>query len=654
VADGALTPHADYIAQYRALSGADKLEERQELQNEFLAEAEEYIAAHPNGPEIVQAKLNRALAIGLYGECRDAEAERAFAAITATYPDSPLMPEVMYYHSRLLVFAFHGERHEHKRALALKLSERFPDSAKAPYALSLAGHSYLVDAGDAEAATPLLKKVVEQYPGTGAELDSRRDLIRIAVDAGDTASARRQVHAFLERFHEARDIVPPASWIWRLTVEIPELCMGICDWEHATACFEAVLEAWPENDEIEKTHLRFARALFRAALAQQTETNRDSFYQRADKVYCSVIDSHPHTYTRFAAQLGLIEMAFSREDFDAVRERIDEFDRELTDCVDTAWAVQAQMELATLVRRHSLLASRQQFRQEGVARLQEIADNHPGTPEASRALDALVSHYTFDEPDIDRARTLNQRLLKEDPSSNAKRCATNVRCMMSISTEGAITDGEYFLLQLRRPELRKNARELIRLYPKLSSSARRRFINSADSLEHSPSTEQIIAGIIQYAKENNNSSLLKDAMLLQADCYLIKWQPKEALAWCDRVLANHRALLSDNDLFRLGDCQAMSLFWVQRYADALTHFTELEAIAPEHANSADGGFRTKGFYAYMRALTCFLDGDYATGKSLFFDVIERYPGTSWAGRARSYIDGMSHLLEGLTSSATAR
>ncbi len=602
-AGGTLTPHEEYIAQYRALGAAGKVEEREKLEQEFLAEAEAYITAHPDGAEIVQAKLNKALALGLYGERRDAESDGLLKRILLDHPESPLVPEIMFQRAWLLGLAFGSERDEEKREIALELCERFPKSPKAPYALSLAAHSYLVDAGDPETAAALLRRVIEEYPGTGAELNSRRDLIRIAADAGDVGSVQQQVDAFLERFQEAPEIIPPESWTYRLTAEVAQSCARIGDWNRATRCSEVVRAAWPD------------------------------------------------AYQRFVAELRLIDTAFDREDFDTVRQRIDAFDRALTDYIREPWALRAQLDLAMLIRRHSLYLSRRQFRQEGVARLQEIADTHPGSAEAAESLTVLISNYIFDEPDLDRARALNVRLLTQAPSRNARQCATNVRRMMAIGSASATDDGEYFLIQLRRPQVREKARQVIRLYPKLSSSGRRRFINNADSLLQSREVEQTIAKIIRYAERRNDHDLLKEALLLQAECYLIKWQPEEATAWCDFVLADHRTLLSQDDVFRLRDCRAMSLFWGKRYGEALACFQELEADASERVGARADEQRTTAFYAYMQALTYFLDGDYAKGKSAFADVIRMHPSTTWAKRSRSYIDSINPLLAVLASAA---
>lgn len=140
MASARLTPYWEYLDEYDALKRVGKHEEAQRA---LLAEAEEYIASHPDGPGIAQAKLNKALAIGWqgerrdrgHGELRDEEADEILQDIVSAYPDSPVAPAAMYYRARLYDLGFDRQRHQHVRALLLAVAERYPHSPEAPLAL---------------------------------------------------------------------------------------------------------------------------------------------------------------------------------------------------------------------------------------------------------------------------------------------------------------------------------------------------------------------------------------------------------------------------------------------------------------------------------------------------------------------------------------
>ena len=264
-----LMPHDEYVAQYRALGAQSKHAKREELLKAFLREAEEYIAAHPNGPEIAQAKLNKALAIGLYGLRKDDESDRLLAEIVSDHPESPLVPEAMHQRAWLRNFAFGRARLKEGREIALELVERFPNSKKAPLALVRASHSFWVDVKDADTATKLYTRVLEDYPGTAAELEARRDLINIAIDKGAFESAQEQIDAFLGRRRQSPDMVPAETWARFLCWDVGPACLRIEDWERAEQVFQAVIEDYPGQE----SELRARAELIRLAISVGDEAS---------------------------------------------------------------------------------------------------------------------------------------------------------------------------------------------------------------------------------------------------------------------------------------------------------------------------------------------------------------------------------------------
>ncbi len=137
---GALASHRDYMAEYDALK---LLGQHEEKQRAFLGEAEAYIASNPDGPEIAQAKLNKAIAISWYGtrrdrghgELRDQEADSILEEILSKHADSPVAPAAMYYRACLYDVGFERRRHHKVSDLLLAVAERYPHSSEAPRAL---------------------------------------------------------------------------------------------------------------------------------------------------------------------------------------------------------------------------------------------------------------------------------------------------------------------------------------------------------------------------------------------------------------------------------------------------------------------------------------------------------------------------------------
>jgi TolA-binding protein len=400
-----------------------------------------------------------------------------------------------------------------------------------------------------------------------------------------------------------------------------------------------LVEHYPSSDKAPVALADAARIIY--------DCRRDA--AKAGALYQRVVEGWPDTYARFLAEVGLIGLTFDREDFAAVREQIDACDRALEEHADQPWALQATLDLAMEVRHHSLFPTRSQFRQEGIARFQDIADNYPGTPQASDALSLLVSHYTFDEPDLERAQELNARLFKESPSLNAKRCAVNIRRMFAIGTRYNEANGDYYLIQIRVPEVRERAQRVVRRYRKLSNSRMRRFVREATTLQRSPETEKVLGKVMTHARATEDQALLRDAILLQGECYFIKWQPEKAIAWYSSIENDDSALLSEEDLLRVRDYHAMSLFWSGRYREALAAFELLATDAPEPGNADLGAPHTKASYAYMRALTLLLMGDLEPALAQYRLVCSAYPNTPWAERSRFYIQAAEQLLKAVAS-----
>jgi TolA-binding protein len=402
-----LMPHEKYITEYRRLGSLGKTEEREELGRSFLAEAQAYITEHPEGPGIVQAKLNKALAIGLYGERRDAEAEKLLKEIESAYPVSPLLPEVMYYHAWLLEFAPGRMRHEEKRAIALELVERFPKSEKAPYALALAGYSYLVDAGDPKTAGVLCQRVVREYPGTGAELNARRDLIRMAADAGDIASVQEQVDAFLHRFDEAPEIVPPGSWASLLCRDVGASCMRIEDWGRAEQTFQKATE----NCRGQENEVRARSQLIHLAINRGDEASALAKIDELIDRYSTIPEGMPPAVwagllNRELADACVRVGAWSRaeECYKAVLRVLPE---------DHA-AVEARLGLARILR-DGFDGERVQ---ESVSVLLDLIRKDPRSAEAPRALIQAADCCEWYVPNKERAAELLERVIAEYPGTH--------------------------------------------------------------------------------------------------------------------------------------------------------------------------------------------------------------------------------------------
>jgi tetratricopeptide (TPR) repeat protein len=247
-AEPALTPHREFAVEYCRLSDLNKLEEREKLSAAFIAEAEAYITEHPVGPEIVQAKLNKALAVGLYGPGDDALSDALLSEIRSAYPESELMPEVMYQQGVLLMYTFEAKNAEEARVILLQLVEQFPTSSRAPTALRLGAQMTWWDANDPEEAILLFKRLLKDYPGSDAEVEARVNLISLLAESGDAAATREHVEVLLERLANARELAPPDAWYWYLMSPVPEACRRIHDRERLVKVLSAAADAYPDTD----------------------------------------------------------------------------------------------------------------------------------------------------------------------------------------------------------------------------------------------------------------------------------------------------------------------------------------------------------------------------------------------------------------------
>ncbi len=745
----ALTPHEKYITQYRRLSTLGKSEEREQLRQSFLAEAQAYITEHPEGPQIVQAKLNKALVIGLYGERREAEADKLLKEITSDYPDSPVLPEAMYWHAWLLDFAFGGERHEEKRAIALELLERFPESVKAPFALSLAAHSYLVDAGDAEAATALLRRVVKEYPGTGAELNSRRDLIRIAAEAGDVASVRRQVDAFLERFHEAPEIVPPDSWAWLLTADAAETCMRIGDWDRAenlirtvaeeykgtaaglkaearlirvttakgdeAAALEQVdafleryktvpegipaaewarvisgtladacsrLEAWDRLEKCHNTVLNVVpegdlatEALFGLARAygagfdgervdERASTLLDITTQypgsvharralldaaacyewrildkaKANELYERVIANYPGTREELDARVHLISMALYGSQDEIAAQRLGAYDGLLAAENNEARVRTGKLLLARACNSfYGNNPSRAKFGEQARSRYIDIANSHPGSEEAAEALLELCLCYARPKNrDTDKARHYALLLLRDNPARNRARYA---RAVADIMQNRAL------LLTPIEDEIPHRAQDLADRHRAFTCHERHSFLMKADSLHAAARLEALVRTIIADAREQNDTSLVKDALLFLSEAYLRKQLPDKALRRLAELDETGIALTPDDER-RVLEVRAFAHLLRQNSTGALIDIEELVHRSTTSVGIDRDGLRASACYEYWQAVARFVRGNYAASASLFAGLMQRHPDTPWAHRAALYLELLLPLVEG--------
>ena len=755
-AETTLTAHEEYISKYRATS--DKPDERTKLVERFLAEAEAYIAAHPDGAEIVQAKLNKALAIGLYGQRHDEEADKLFTQIRADYPDSPLMPEVMYYHARLFLYAFDGKRPDEARAIQLQLVEKFPTSAKAPSALLGAAQSTWWHAKDAQGAGKLFKAVVEAYPDTQADIEARALLIEVAISQGDNLSAQRQIDQFLERFVKAPHVAPTDVWERLFTGSITDSCVRLMDWERATECLEAVLahcqglgaelqarrgliraavesrdrgaaqphidavldrfsksrdtasaedwqtllvndvgraciaiRDWPRaNAALEAVLGAFpdtvadieARALLIEVAVNQgdklsAQRQIDQFLERfvkaphvaptdvwerlftgsitdsclrlmdrerATRCLSALLDRYEGARTELAARRGLIRVALKHGDPEGAKAELGLFDEALKKQAAQPWALEQELGAAGDLRYLSSPPNLVSFRGEAVGRLLAIVEKHPGTPEAAIALDGLISHYIFDEPDLNKARSLNLRLLRENPVEHARACAGNVRRMTTFWSANPLDDGDYYLLKVHRDEVRERAEFVAEQYSELKAPAKRRFIREVCSRVRSREAEKTIAEVVQHARARGDARLLKEALHLQGECYVTKWQPHEALCWITRILRENADLFSEQDRLHITDYRAVSLFYLNRYGEALPVLEELQQQVEELEAPAPDAVRSKAYCLYLQALACFLDGDYVRGKAGFEQVAKSYAGSRWAKRSAFYLDHINELL----------
>jgi len=217
-----LTPHEDYVEQYESLE------------------------QHPGGPEIVQAKLNKAIALSSFGRNGDAEADALFKEILSEHPDSPLVPEVMYYHAELLWHGFNRKRCDEVPGIALQLIERFPESAKAPLALVQVANSWVfVPPKDTQRARALCERVVKEYPDTEAEIEARCTLLDLAVRKLDAKLVAQRVDELLVRFADSRGIAPPAVWRRVLLQRASISCRCVGDRARAAKVLEQVITAFP-------------------------------------------------------------------------------------------------------------------------------------------------------------------------------------------------------------------------------------------------------------------------------------------------------------------------------------------------------------------------------------------------------------------------
>lgn len=638
--------HEWLVMNYRKLSSEGRVQEAQEQAERVIKQSEDIIQSDPTSDEAAQAYLNMALTYGIYGKRDFAKADQAFKEAIEAFPHHRLLPAIRYYYARNIAWGFRSERLEE----ALRIYEEIPlDHPESEYALRarieqtnwlevVGGHVE----GKEEKVIALFKQLVAEHPNTASGVEAAYALFGFAMRDSDLKAAKQWTdqialleHPLAEEYH---------AWALARWVSA-DILVGRPDLDEAKKAIDDALSEM--EDDRAKVHLLAAVLEANGLLDESSKRWKLVAYccerlidiatgeQRARAMY-DLAGIYLYHYQDEGARRKGIDEALQRKGLELL-------DQIMQESQGQPWALKAETAVASYWYHISWdVPGRKEIREDAMSRFLAIADEHPGTPEASLALHKLANHYTVAEYfDPERASGLALRFLQEDPHQNADEYAQLVSLIMRSRPA---------LLNLVEPDVLDRARRVIKQYPEFTSAEKQRFVRDVRGWHGNDRVERTLAEVLKYARSRKDRQLEREVLMLQGECYFSKERPREAIEFFEQVQGGYSSLLTVEDERLIGDIEAMSYFWLREFDKALECLSALEASAPEPDEAAGGGEdRPKPHYAYLRGVVLCEKGDWEASVAVFDNIVKTYPDTPWARRAESHARLVRPVLQAFAS-----